>query len=301
MACTVRPATARDIDRAGDVNFQAFQHVALTHGQIPTVTTPGDSRGYLKHLLTFDGLGGLVAEVDGEVMGVAWVHPRGPVATIGPIAVDPAAQGQGIGRQLLERSLAIAGSGVPQVRLVHESFNARSLGIYLRAGFRVVAPLLDLERTPTVALEPSPPASNMALRAATTADRARLTARDGRAFGAPRPQSVDLYIERGVVQVAERGSQLAGYAFGIGFKRIAYLGAASADDPDTLLALATTVTATLHERGQTVRTLVPATDRRLVDGLLAAGFRVARACHYMVRGGGTAPPANYVLMNGDMM
>ena len=51
----------------------------------------------------------------------------------------------------------------------------------------------------------------------------------------------------------------------------------------------------------TLRTLVPASDRRLVDGLLALGFRVLRACHYMVRGGGTAPPPNYVLMNGDMM
>ena len=50
-----------------------------------------------------------------------------------------------------------------------------------------------------------------------------------------------------------------------------------------------------------MRFVVPATDRRLVEGLLGLGFRVFRACHYMVRGGGTAPPPNYVLMNGDMM
>ncbi len=47
--------------------------------------------------------------------------------------------------------------------------------------------------------------------------------------------------------------------------------------------------------------LVPAIDRALIDGLAAAGFRVFRACQYMVRGGGTAPPPNYVLMNGDML
>jgi len=45
--------------------------------------------------------------------------------------------------------------------------------------------------------------------------------------------------------------------------------------------------------------MIPATDRHLVDGLLALGFEVFRACHYMVRGGGTAPPPGYVLMGGD--
>ena len=62
-----------------------------------------------------------------------------------------------------------------------------------------------------------------------------------------------------------------------------------------------TLAAELSARGVTVRTLAPAADRRLVEGLTGAGFRVFRACHYMVRGGGTAPPPNYVLMNGDMM
>ena len=301
MTVTVRPATERDADRAGDVNFHAFLQVALAHGQVPTVTTPGESRSYVRHLLTFDPLGGLVAERDGDVVGLAWVHPRGPVATIGPIAVDPAVQGQGIGKQLLERCLAVAGSGVPQVRLVHESFNAASLGLYLRAGFRVVAPLLELERLLDPALVAPPTAGHSSVRPALPADQTRLVARDARVFGASRPQSVDLYVRRGVALVAEHGRTLTGYAFGIGSPRIAYLGAASGDDPETVLGLATGVIAALHGHGQVVRTLVPATDRRLVEGLLAMGFRVARACHYMVRGGGMAPPVNYLLMNGDMM
>jgi hypothetical protein len=29
------------------------------------------------------------------------------------------------------------------------------------------------------------------------------------------------------------------------------------------------------------------------------GFGLFRACHYMIRGGGTAPPASYVLMGAD--
>ena len=123
-AATIRPLEERDADRAGDVNFVAFHDVALRHGQPPVVTAPADARSYVRHLLAFDPLGGSVAELDGEIVGMAWVHVRGPVATIGPVAVEPRVQGQGIGRQLLERCIELAGPRVPQVRLVQESYNA---------------------------------------------------------------------------------------------------------------------------------------------------------------------------------
>jgi len=46
---------------------------------------------------------------------------------------------------------------------------------------------------------------------------------------------------------------------------------------------------------------VLATDRAMVDGLRALGFTLFRACQYMIRGGGTAPPAGYVLMGPHLM
>jgi hypothetical protein len=82
---------------------------------------------------------------------------------------------------------------------------------------------------------------------------------------------------------------------------VAYLGSASADDADVLLELLATLAQELRGERTALRALVPSNDRRLVEGLLGVGFRVFRACHYMVRGGGTAPPSNYVLMNGDFM
>jgi GNAT superfamily N-acetyltransferase len=264
------------------------------------VTTPADARSYVRHLLSFDPLGGLVAELDGGIVGMAWLHQRRPVATIGPVAVDPRAQGRGIGRLLLERCIEAAGPRIPQVRLVHESFNARSLGLYLRTGFRVVSPLVELELAPGAAVLGVGP-SGARVRAAGATDRPRLVERDARAFGAPRPQSIDLYLRSGRALVAERGSALAGYAFGIGLGPVAYLGSASADDADVLLELLATLALELRGEHTALRTLIPANDRRLVEGLLGVGFRVFRACHYMVRGGGTAPPSNYVLMNGDFM
>jgi ribosomal protein S18 acetylase RimI-like enzyme len=297
---TIRPLDERDVDRAGDVNFVAFHDVALRHGQPPVVTSPGAARSYVRHLLAFDPLGGSVAELDGDVVGMAWVHLRGPVATIGPIAVDPRVQGQGIGRRLIARCLDVAGPRVPQVRLVQESYNAQSLGLYLRLGFRIVAPLIELELGPGARAAAVSP-TGARLRAATEADRTRLVERDGRAFGAPRPQSIDLYLRRGQTLVAERGTALAGYAFGIGVGQLGYLGSASAEAGDVLLELLASLASQLHGERTSLRSLVPAADRQLVEGMLGIGFRVFRACHYMVRGGGTAPPPHYVLMNGDLM
>lgn len=298
---TVRPFEERDVERAGDVNFVAFYDVAMRHGMAPAVTTPADSRGYMRHLLSFDPLGGVVAEERGEVVGMGWVHSRGAVATIGPLAVDPGVQGRGIGRALLARCIEMAGPRAPQVRLVQESFNQTSLALYLRSGFRVVAPLLELELSPGHALVPPAPPPGVVVRPAESGDRMRLVERDGRAFGAQRPQSIDLYLSRGRALIAQRGPTPVGFAFGIAVRTVGYLGSASADDPDAVIAMLATLAAELGNQRIPLRTMVPAVDRRLVDGLIGLGFRVFRACHYMVRGGGTAPPPNYVLMNGDMM
>jgi GNAT superfamily N-acetyltransferase len=298
---TFRPVKDDDVERAGDVNFLAFYRTALLHGLPPVVTSPLESRRYIRYLLGFDPLGGVVAEEDERIVGVAWVHPRGPVATVGPVAVDPMRQGRGIGKQLLERCIELAGRGLPQVRLVQESFNTISLGLYVRAGFRVVAPLLELELPLGTTLPETRPVRGSRLRPAASEDRARLVTRDARAFGAQRPQSIDLYLRRGRVIVADGSGGITGYVMGIGFEGTAYLGSACADDGELLVELVTAMTQELAGPKVAVRCLVPATDRRLVDCLTGLGFRIFRACHYMVRGGGTAPPPNYVLMNGDMM
>jgi len=299
-AVTLRAVESRDVERAGEVNFLAFYHSALTHGLRPNVGTPGESARYLRYLLSFDPQGGVVAEREGDIVGVAWVHARGPVATLGPIAVDPRVQGQGIGRQLVNRCLEVA-RGAAQVRLVQESYNTTSLGLYLRTGFRVVAPLLDLDLAPGTVVTPPSATGGTSIRPAIGDDRGRIVGRDARAFGAMRPQSVELYLTRGRALVAEAGAGLAGYALGIAFEGTGYVGSAAADDPAVLLALVGTLARELSTPTVTLRTLVPAADRALVDGLVGLGFRAFRACHYMVRGGGTAPPPNYVLMNGDMM
>ena len=293
----IRPLTAADVDATAEIDFAALHDVALRHGMPPVVRAVRDSRMTIRNLLAADPLGGFVAEDEGRIVGHGWVHPRGPIATVGPLAVEPACQRRGVGRALLAQCVQAAGPRVTQVRLVHESFNVAALQLYLSEGFRIVAPVLELVLEPAVALTPGavpPPAT---VRKAVAGDQARIVARDARAFGAPRPQDVERYLRSAHGVVAERGKTLAGFALG-GFGT---LGPAAADDPALVLALLGALASDPALRGERLRLMVVATDRVLVDGLRAAGFAVFRACHYMIRGGGTAPPAGYVLMGGDYM
>jgi len=293
---TIRPLVSTDVDAVAEADFAAFHDVALRHGLPPVVGAVRDSRDYVRRLVLADPLGGFVAIEGDRIVGHAWVHVRGPIATVGPIAVEPASQSRGVGRALLARCLEAA-SRAAQVRLVHESFNVHSLALYLGAGFRVVAPLLELSLAEGRDVQATGAPEGTHVRLAVADDQARIVARDARGFGTSRAQDVERYLRAGRGVVAERGGALAGYALG-GF---GYLGSAAADDPELVLAMLSRLAAEPSLRVGALRTMVGATDRRLVDGLLGLGFRLFRACHYMVRGGGTAPPAGYVLMSGDFM
>ena len=294
---TVRPLAPADVDAVAEVDFAAFQDVALRHGLTPVVGAVRDSRAYVRRLLEVDPLGGFVAEEGGRVVGHAWVHARGPIATVGPLAVEPAFQRRGIGRALLAQCLQAGGRRVTQVRLVQESFNVAALGLYLSAGFRIVAPVLELVLDAGPPASPAAPPSGVVLRTAEPSDQARIVARDARPFGTARAHDVERQLRAGQGVVAERGTTLAGYAlagFGI-------LGSAAGEAPELVVAMLATLAGVPALRLGAQRVMVLGTDRVVVDGLRALGFRIFRACHYMIRGGGTAPPAGYVLMGGDYM
>lgn len=294
---TIRPLAPADVDAVAEVDFAAFQDVALRHGQVPLVGAVRDSRAYVRRLLEADPLGGFVAEDGGTIVGHAWVHGRGPIATVGPLAVEPRAQGRGAGRALLAACLQAAGPRATQVRLVHESFNMAALHLYLTTGFRIVAPVLELELAPTASVPAPPAVARTSLRPAGVADVERIAARDARAFGTRRPQDVERRLRAGCGIVAEREKRLVGYALG-GFGT---LGSSAADEAEVGLSMLVSLAGEAALRRTALRVMVLGSDRVLVDGLLGAGFRLFRACHYLTRGGGPAPPAGYVLMSGDYM
>src|SRR5690606_34813907 len=66
---------------------------------------------------------------------------------VGPITIDPACQGRGIGRRLME-AVIDRGRGALGIRLVQDAFNTASMSLYASLGFEAREPLALVCGTP---------------------------------------------------------------------------------------------------------------------------------------------------------
>jgi ribosomal-protein-alanine N-acetyltransferase len=80
---------------------------------------------------------GVLAEVEGEVIGYTLCTLYGAEATVGRLAVATSRRRRGVGSALLSDAVAFAArSGAAAVTLCTQEENAASRGLYRRAGFR---------------------------------------------------------------------------------------------------------------------------------------------------------------------
>jgi GNAT superfamily N-acetyltransferase len=110
------------------------------------------SRARVAHLRNHDPAGAWVAELDGEIVGVALALVREDVCGLSLFGVKPGLQGQGIGGPLLAGALRAA-EGC-RGAIILSSSDPRAMRRYFRAGFRVrpclaAAGILNRSRIPT--------------------------------------------------------------------------------------------------------------------------------------------------------
>jgi len=98
-----------------------------------------------RYLLGTDPGGCLVADQEGQLVGLAMSHRRGERFMLANLAVVPGCQGQGIGRSLLERSLEY-GAEMPRA-LICSSPDPGALKRYVRAGFRLAPAMQAIGRS----------------------------------------------------------------------------------------------------------------------------------------------------------
>lgn len=133
---TIRPATADD-DRA----LQRLDVVTMTGEVSPAPARSPDVPFFERGREPADVL---VAEDDGASVGYALLEQQfgivshAHVLTVGGLAVDPAAQGRGIGRALLDAAVAEARArGARKLTLRVLGPNVRARSLYERCGFVV--------------------------------------------------------------------------------------------------------------------------------------------------------------------
>jgi ribosomal protein S18 acetylase RimI-like enzyme len=147
-AAAIRPAAAADLPAIGRLGALL---VRTHHDFDPErfiAATPRTEHGYASFLgtqLEQPHVVVLVAERDGAVIGYTYagvegfdyMSLRGPAGVLYDIVVDPGHRGHGVGRMLLDATIAaLAARGASQVVLSTAERNESAQRLFDRAGFR---------------------------------------------------------------------------------------------------------------------------------------------------------------------
>ena len=147
MDITIRPATDSDTDACGRICYEGFRAVNARHGFPQIFPSVEIARQRVCDFIRHPSVFGLVGEADHGVVGFCFLSERDPVRAVGPIVTDPATQGHGIGRRLMEAVLERA-RGARGVRLLQDTFNVQSLSLYAALGFDAREILVVLSGVP---------------------------------------------------------------------------------------------------------------------------------------------------------
>jgi ribosomal protein S18 acetylase RimI-like enzyme len=143
---TLREFEAGDAEACARICFEAFGAIHDQHRFPRDFPALEMATGMFGALASDPSIWGVVAEVDGRVVGSNFLYEGDPIAGVGPISVEPASQ-RGVGRRLMDAVIE-RGLEAPGIRLVQDAFNMRSLSLYTSLGFDVKEPLAVVSGNP---------------------------------------------------------------------------------------------------------------------------------------------------------
>jgi GNAT superfamily N-acetyltransferase len=147
MAPELRPIEPADGAECARIVYEAFGGIQDRHSFPRDFPTLEAAVQLTTNFIAHPAIWGVVAEVDGRIVGSNFLDERGPITGVGPITVDPEAQGQGVGRRLMQAVLE-RGEGARGIRLFQDSFNMQSLSLYASLGFQVKEPAAVMSGRP---------------------------------------------------------------------------------------------------------------------------------------------------------
>lgn len=145
-----------DAPELARIAFEAFAGIHDRHRFPRDFPTMELAQHAFNILVAHPTIEGVVAKVDGKIIGSNFLHFPDEVAGVGPITVDPRFDGKGAGRALMRGVLEIAQRrGIAQVRLLQDSFNVKSFSLYASLGFETIEPVGVIDARPAPSADPS--------------------------------------------------------------------------------------------------------------------------------------------------
>jgi predicted N-acetyltransferase YhbS len=262
--------TDADVPACGRICYEAFSAVASAHG------FPMDWRNEemavkviearLAHRFTY----GVVAEVDRQIVGSAFLKEYRPVGAIGPVTVATRLQGAAVGRLMMEHLLVRARTaGLAGTRLVQAAYNMHSLALYTKLGFQVRDLLACLHGNPLATRLRGYPVREGTEQDVTACDSLCL-----RLHRYARTEDLLEALRLRSLTVVVRENQITGYSTGVHFR--GHTIAETNEDAKALIAAATQ----FPEPGL----LMPAGNGELLRWALDHGLRITQPLTLMTHG-----------------
>jgi predicted N-acetyltransferase YhbS len=213
MDMRIREATPADAEICGRICYDAFKTISEAHGFAPDFPAPEVPTGLLTRMIADPKFYGVVAEIDGRVVGSNFLDERNMIAGVGPITVDRAVQNRAVGRRLMdavhERAAAKNFSGV---RLIQAGFHTRSLSLYAKLGYDVREHLACMQGNAlNIAIE------GHVVRPAAETDFDACNRVCRQVHGHDRAGELRDAVARGNATVVEHDGHVTGYATIVGF------------------------------------------------------------------------------------
>jgi predicted N-acetyltransferase YhbS len=268
---TIREAAPEDAVACAQICFDAFGGIQDHHRFPRDFPVLEAATGLMEAWIPHPSIWGVVAELDGRVVGSNFLDERDPIRGVGPITVDPQGQNVGVGRRLMEAVLE-RGEGAPGIRLLQDGFHMRSLSLYASLGFDVKEPVAVISGNPT-----GDPPDQVEVRGLEEGDLDECEALCKKVHGFERTNELRDAIRAFKPFVAVRDGRIAAYASSVVFWPMNHGVAESDEDMQALLLGAATAL------NQPIAFLVP-----LRSGLfrwsLGAGLRSVKPMNLMALG-----------------
>lgn len=211
----VRPACAKDLERAGELVVGSMNDLSQRHGFGPMAVVRPPIFSMFSLGDDPDGL--WVAEEAGDILGFAFSWVCDHLWFLAQLFVSPDQQGKGIGQELLRRALEHAEARKAATRaLITFTFNSASQGLYIRNGLFPRFPIynFNVTRESLIGALQAPPLRCVRLKDVAS-DLHHLDQIDARALGVSRGKHHRFLISdsatKGVLLYAK--DQCVGYAY----------------------------------------------------------------------------------------
>lgn len=270
MSLTLRRGKTEDAAVCGAICYQAFKTISQAHGFPPDIPSAQIAAGLLGWMLSHPRFYGVVAELDGCIVGSNFLDQRNLIYGIGPITVAPGMQNSAVGRRLMEDVMARGASDqAPGMRLVQAAFHNRSLSLYAKLGFDVREPLVCMQGAVLGLKLP-----RRDVRAANEGDLQACNRLCNDVHGHDRGGELFDAIRQGSATVVEHDGRISGYVTIVGFFGHA-VGASNAD-----------LQALIGAAGKIAGPgfLLPSRNAELFRWCLAHGLRVVQPLTLMSHG-----------------